>query len=220
MGPRGRHERHELLEQLGRLGDHVCRAVAPATLEPVEQSPVGQTGESPGGDRRTGHVTAEVLEPPAVAGRHDHARVQAEAAACDAGGLGRVGFHVLGIDPVAEPPYAPAGALSGGDSPADGGVSQAGEQWLVIGQEAVLLAAPVQQLVEPPRDASQHALQLRPVGRRRRVKGTATAGLVHAVQNQRVEVHVEIEGVAEALHERDGAALRPKELSLPAGAFA
>ena len=64
--------------------------------------------------------------------------------------------------------------------------------------------APVEKALEAPRDARADADDLLVVGRRQRSKARTLRirRVVEAVEREQVEVHVEVQGVAEAEHER------------------
>ena len=79
----------------------MCGPVAPASLQAVEQAPIGEPRESLRGHRGAGDVAAQALQPLAIPRRNGDARMQAEAAAGHA--VGSAGFlsHFLRVDPVA-----------------------------------------------------------------------------------------------------------------------
>ncbi len=121
---------------------------------------------------------------------------------------------------IAHAAHALAGSGTRGDASLDGGGIEIGEQrlfrgeriglgWVCLGAEPLLL--------EPARDApghpAGHARDLGVVRRPQRVEAHAPFGAagVDAIEDERVEVEVQIQRVAEALHEGDGAALAARE---------
>jgi len=84
VDPRGRDEGGQLLQELQGFEDHMGGPVAPATLEAVEQPAIGEARQPLRRHWRPAHVPAEPLEPPAVAARHPHLRMDGQAAEGDA----------------------------------------------------------------------------------------------------------------------------------------
>jgi hypothetical protein len=107
-------------------------------------------------------------------------------------------------------------ASHAGDAAGDGGTVELGEERVLLGQRIRLRrirAGAEATAHEEARDASgdltHQPLDLGVVGRRQRMEaqGAVRPGRVDAVEQQRVEVDVQVEGVAEALDEGDRAAL-------------
>ena len=219
-----RDQGRELFDELLGLEDDVGRAVAPAMLEPVEKPPVLHPREALGGDRRAGDVATEALESAAIAGGDGHVRVQADAAHAGAA-LAFEGRQIVRIDAIAHAQHALARSAARGDAAGDGGAVELRQQRLVLGQgidlRGIGLGAEAPALEEPrdaPGDLPHHPLDLGVLGRRQGMEAqhAVRLALVDAVEQQRVEVDVQVQRVAEALHEGDRAALAADHAPLPA----
>jgi hypothetical protein len=140
--------------------------------------------------------------------------VQAQLA--DAGAAGGLALlQVLRIHPVAHPRRPLAGAGSGGGAATDRGSVEGGEQRLLVAERIrtvhLLDPAAAQQPLDAPGRRLRHALHLLVVGRRQDVEpGIPVRALLEdAVQDQRVEMDVQVQGVARPLDEPHGAGLQP-----------
>jgi hypothetical protein len=100
--------------------------------------------------------------------------------------------------------------------PADGGAVELGEERLLLGQGIGLRgirfgaeSSPLEEARDPPGHPGDHPLDLGILGRREgmEAKSPVRPRRVDAVDQQWVEVDVQVEGVAEALHEGDRTAL-------------
>jgi hypothetical protein len=123
---------------------------------------------------------------------------------------------VVRVDAVAHAQHALARSAARGDAAGDGGAVELRQERLVLGQGVGLrgigLGAEAPAFKEPrdaPGDLAHHPLDLCVLGRRQGMEAPRAVrpSLVHAVEQQRVEVYVQVEGVAEALDEGDRAAL-------------
>jgi hypothetical protein len=216
---RRRHQGRELLEELLRLEDDVRRAVAPAVLQTIEERSVREPREPLGRHRRSRHVAAQALEAAPVARRDGDVRVQAHAA--DARAALALERPDLRVDAVADAQHALAGAAPRGDAAADRGAVELGEERL-LGQPVGLRAdsgpSPrrSRRRCDAPRDlAATRATSASSGGGRGWKRGGSNGvRLVDAVEHERVEVDVEVQCVAEALHEGDGAALGARDAPL------
>jgi len=141
----------------------------------------------------------------------------AEARAALAQGRGQI----LGVDAVAEAQHALAGAPARGDAARDRGREELGEERLRVRQrirlhrvDARAEAAVLEEAGEPPRHLTRDPRHLGVVGGRERVeaRGAAGPGGVDAVEHEGMEVDVQVQGVPEALHERDGPAPFPRHV--------
>jgi hypothetical protein len=202
-------------DELTRLEDDVRRPVPPAVLQAIEKTPVVEAREPIGRDGRARGVAAQALEAAAVSRGNGHVCMQAYASGAGAA-LALERREVVRVDLVAEAQHAPSCAVAGGDSPRDRGAVQLRQEGLLLGQWIPLPrirlgaeAAALEQACEAPRDLAHHASDLGILRRRERVEARRLepVRLVDTVEHKRVEVDVQVESVAEPLHERDGAAL-------------
>jgi len=101
--------------------------------------------------------------------------------------------------------------------PRDRGCVENREQRLILehgvdlGGIGVRAKAPAyQQALDESCQLARHALDLGVLGRGQRMKAQPAFPIprVDAIEHERMEMEVEIQGIAEALHERDGAAMR------------
>ncbi len=211
--PRRGHQRGQPLQQLHRLEQHVGGAVAPAMAQAVDQPPLGAPLQPIRGQGRSGHVAAQAFQPGPVAGRNGDVGVDAEA-----GGFGasRVGLRRLReqvrVDAIAEAQDALPPAGSGGDAAPHRGGVQRGQQRLLeaqrVGPVGIGLGAQpaaLEQAAHRSGDAPRDAGHLAVVRRRHGAEAHRVARVEDAVERQRVEVDVQVQGVAEALDEGDRA---------------
>ena len=215
--PRPRHQCRQPLHELQRAHDQMRGAVAPRRLELELHLPGGVELHPFVGERRPRDVAAQLLQPLAVVGLHPHRRVQAEPVDVGAQRLAR---PVLARHRAPERQHLLPGAGAEGDAIGDGrGLQRPQRARLVtvgIGLGQVSLArvldqhAPAREhLHQPGDDGLQQRVQL-VVGRRIHLdehRLAIVAALVHAAQNQTVQVDVEIGDRAEALDQPVVAAL-------------
>jgi hypothetical protein len=127
---RRRDQGRELLDELLGLEDDVCRAVAPAVLQAIQEPSVLESRQAFGRHRRPGHVAAQALEAAPVASRDGDVRVQAHAPRARAP-LALESRERFGVDAVADTQHALARATPSGDAPGDRGGRELGEERLL-----------------------------------------------------------------------------------------
>jgi len=136
-------------------------------------------------------------------------------------------WEIVRVDAVADAQHALARSAARGDAAGDGGAVELRQERLVLGHgidlRGIGLGAEATAFEEPrdaPGDLPHHPLDLGVLGRRKGMEAQCAARtpLVDAIEEQRVEVDVQVEGVAEALDERDRAALAAGNAPLPARA--
>ncbi len=134
--------------------------------------------------------------------------------------------EIVGVDAVAHAEHTLAAAGTRCDAARDRGGVERREQRLlrcqcvVLGRCVVAETATLEQTRKAPRHLPCDALHLGVVGWWERVEAqrSALGSGVDTVEYQRVEVDVEVERIAEALHEGDGAAVPTRDRPLPPGA--
>ena len=121
------------------------------------------------------------------------------------------------IDAIAHAQGAPPGVSSRGHTARDRGGVEQGKQRLILehgvhlGDIGLGAKAPAhQQALDESCQLARHALDLGVLGRGQRMEPQPSFCIlrVDAIEHERMKMHVEIQGIAEALHEGDGAALR------------
>jgi len=133
--------------------------------------------------------------------------------------------EIVGVDAVAHAEHTLAAAGTRRDAARDRGGVERREQRLFRRQRVVVgcvVAEPttLEQARQAPCDLPRHAFHLGVVGWRERVEAQRSFGgpRVDAVEQQRVEVDVQVQRVAEALHEGDGSAMPARDRPLLPGA--
>jgi hypothetical protein len=121
--------------------------------------------------------------------------------------------EIVHVDAVADAQHALARAGAGSDAARYRGCIEQGDQRLFVRERVGLgrigsgsQAASLEQPDDPPRYLACHAADLGVVGGRERVEPQRPARprRVDTVEHERVEVDVQVERIAEALHEGDG----------------
>ncbi len=150
--------------------------------------------------------------------------MQADAAHAGAA-LAFEGRKIVRIDAIAHAQHALARSAARGDAAGYGGAVELRQERFVLGQGVDLrgigLGAKAPAFEEPrdaPGDLPHHPLDLEVLGGRQGMEAqrAVRTPLVDAVEEQRVEVDVQVQRVAEALHEGDRAALAADHAPLPA----
>ena len=133
--------------------------------------------------------------------------------------------EIVGVDAVAHAEHTLAAAGTRRDAARDRGGVERREQRLFRRQRVVVgcvVAEPttLEQARQAPCDLPRHAFHLGVVGWRERVEAQRSFGgpRVDAVEQKRVEVDVQVQRVAEALHEGDGSAMPARDRPLLPGA--
>ncbi len=224
VGAGGRDEGDQAAQKLVRLEHELCRAVAPAMAQVVKQPAIGQTFQAIGRHGRSRDIAAEAFEAAAIAGGDGDIGVQGEAHGGGAAGCSGC-RHILGVDAVA----APGGASAAGGQSADRVGSETCELGLCGGERVgvggvgfAAEAAALQKTRDPAGDALDDAPHLVILRRRQSPEAHArpAVAFVDAVEHERVEVHVEVQRVAEALDEGHGASPGPPDRAVLPGTAA
>jgi hypothetical protein len=192
------------------LHQDVRGSIAPARLQPKSEASVGPLFEAIDPERRPRHVVAQPLEPAPIAGGHGDLGVEAHAVlrGSAARSVGIV-VAVLRLDAIAQAPPTLAGVATGRDAGEQRCAGKRREQGLVAGERVGVALGARREQSRDPRRARQHPGDL-VMARRwqgKEVRRPLPGPGVDAVESERVEVEVEVQGGAEALDEGDGAAL-------------
>lgn len=184
------------------------RTVVPGPTQPEENPTIQRQLEGVLSDRRTQHVSAEVLEPLSVPRRHGDSRVEVEASEVSLA-LGDRGAQRR-LRPAADAQDHFPCTTARRDPAADRGARDPREQRRLARQRIDSLlplrllqvdAAALDQARDPPRDGEQEGLHF--ILARLRIRHEAEASVTvvdeHALHCQGVEVDVQIERRAEAL---------------------
>ena len=108
-------------------------AIAPALLEVVQETTVGEPGETLGCDRRAGHVAAQPFQAFAIPPGDNHVRMQADPLeGCTAGSAEL--REIIDIDAVAKAQHPLSGSGSGCNAAPHRGTSQLCEERALIAE--------------------------------------------------------------------------------------
>jgi hypothetical protein len=197
-----RDQGHELLQQFLGLEDHVRRAVAPAALQAIEETCVGQPGQAFCSNRGPGYVAGEPFQTLAIPGRDGDACMQTEPTSSHTVRPGGLLPHLVRVDAIAATEHLLAGAVAGGDTTADRRSSQPRKEGLVPGEkfDGRLHGPALHEPFHLPRDTSQDPVELvAPRWRQGKEAHASVPCLVDAIQEQRMEVNVQVQSIAKAL---------------------
>jgi len=176
--PGRRHQSRELPDEFERFKDDVGRSVAPAALEAIQQAAIRQQGETLLGQRRTRDITAELLEPQAVASGDADFGMQTDAPRGGKKGSGaRLLFQVLHLYAILYGADLPAGPRPGGDPAGHRDPVKLGEQGLIAGEAVGFLrvglrsqSEALEQPGDPAGDASGDPSHIGRSGRSQRLE--------------------------------------------------
>jgi hypothetical protein len=221
---RGRRQDGELGEQLDRLEEEMRGAVGPGGLQRHGDAAIGGALETVLRDGWAQDVAGEPLQDRAIVGGDDLIGVEIEAVEVRVARPARDDPRSVGIAPDLE--NARAGAWAEGDTALHGGGAETGERRRFLGEgidgggrrivSAEVEAAAGEEPEHAGADGGKEAGDLGVGGRGSRMELQAAIGTSgeHAVEGERVVVHVEIDGRAEALNRGDGAARSRPPLTL------
>jgi len=220
--PRAWYERDEALKQFHRCEDEMRRPIRPRPLQADRDSPVAEPVEAALADRRAAEVLAETLEPLAIARLDVDGGMEVEAAVV---GVERdVAIDPRRIQIGADPDRTLAGTRAEGGAAEDRRPGKARQRrGLVRERIGVLVAdrrARESQALEPPAHARDDAADVLVRRWRGRMEAERPLRLAdeHAVEDERVEMEVRVQGAAKALHARHHAGLSTDETLAARGA--